>query len=322
MLLKKITISIIAFLATTSTFIQSYKFKKLTVLTNSSGKKYGGHYAVTRSLIEGLQKIGANFNYNPKSTSDIGDVVVVLAGIPALKKAINLKKKGVIKKLLAGPNLVNLPHDHNRLLGSPELDVCIVNSYWTRITYLEDMPSLEKKISIWPAGVNSEYWKPTDNNKKDNKNVLVYVKFQDGKSLFSPVAKILKKYGWNPIQITYGSYNINQFKNLLSQSKFAVFLSRSESQGIALAEAWSMNVPTLPWDPGYLKTRFWEYKIISSCPYLTNELGIKWKTLGELEKLIKNIDIKLKTFRPREWLLENMSDEVCAQYMIDIIEAL
>src|SRR5882757_3664812 len=56
-------------------------------------KKYGGHYAVTRSLVEGLQKIGADFNYNPMREKDISENVIVLAGVERLKEAIELKNK-------------------------------------------------------------------------------------------------------------------------------------------------------------------------------------------------------------------------------------
>lgn len=325
-IIKKYKITIlIALLIILPKLLNSYQFKKITVLTNQIGlnnKLYGGHYAVTRSLIEGLTKLGVNFNYNPQSDNEIGDVIIVLSNINALQQAIILKQEGIVKKILAGPNLVNLPSDCNRILDNIYLDICIVNSNWTYSTYLQDMPSLNGKIRIWPAGVNSDYWKPICEDKNNTKNVLVYVKFEEAKLLSKQVSNILQKYNWNPIEITYGNYDHEQFKNILSKCKFSVFLSRSESQGLALAEAWAMDIPTIPWNPGYLKTQFWEYKDISSCPYLNNKLGLDWKTLEEFENIIKNIESKLEDFSPRKWLLENMNDEACANKMLEIIKSL
>ena len=53
----------------------------------------------------------------------------------------------------------------------------------------------------------------------------------------------------------------------------AVFMSRSESQGLALAEAWAMDVPTLVWqsppgEPGSV------FSLSDPAPYLTSDTGV------------------------------------------------
>lgn len=53
--------------------------------------------------------------------------------------------------------------------------------------------------------------------------------------------------------------------------RFAVFLSRKESQGISLAESCSMNIPTLVWNP---KKTIIQNRLIenyTSAPYINNE---------------------------------------------------
>ena len=79
--------------------------------------KYRGHFAVTRSLVEGLDAIGASYNYNPKYPWELAETVIVLAGARTLRQAIKLKKKGRIKKLLAGPNIVVFSSDENSILA-------------------------------------------------------------------------------------------------------------------------------------------------------------------------------------------------------------
>ena len=60
-------------------------------------RKLGGHYAVTRSLLHGLERIGAAYTYNPREGSNIYENVIILAGVDKLKASIELKKAGVIK---------------------------------------------------------------------------------------------------------------------------------------------------------------------------------------------------------------------------------
>ncbi|MFC1842078.1 hypothetical protein ACFLYU_00260 [Candidatus Dependentiae bacterium] len=304
--------------------INTYQFTKITVLSAPIGKNNTpagrGPTVVRTNLLKGLKKLGVNFNYNPKQIREVGDVLVVLSNIHALKQAIQLKRQGIIKKLLAGPNLMVRSIDHNKILNAPELDMYMVNSDWTFISYLEDLPSLKERLTIWPAGVDPEYWKPSKNNLK-NKNVLVYVK-KTGDKLAPKIKEILEKYDWNPIEIVYGKYNPKQFKEALSKCHFAVFLSLAESQGIALAESWSMGVPTLPWNCRYLNAHGKIYTSVSSCPYLNDQLGLDWKNIDEFESLIQNIETKLNNFSPRRWVLENMTCEISAKIMLDIIESL
>lgn len=122
--------------------VANYSFEKLTIMTcpigcNTSGN-YGGHYAVTRSLIEGLKKTDACFNYDPRNVAEVGDVVLVLSDTNALRQAIQFKRDGRIKKLLAGPNLVVWACDDGYVLASPEIDICIVPSNFPRVAYIED----------------------------------------------------------------------------------------------------------------------------------------------------------------------------------------
>ena len=54
-----------------------------------------------------------------------------------------------------------------------------------------------------------------------------------------------------------------------------VFLSTFETQGIALAEAWSMDVPAIVWDPqGQAEWRGRTFTSRSSAPFLTPATGV------------------------------------------------
>ena len=281
-------------------------------------QKYGGHQAVTRSLVKGLERNNEKFNYNPIIASKLGETVVVLNNVFALKQMINLKKKGKVKKLLAGPNVIHFPSEFNHLMASKEINVCLVPSEPVKITHEEDSPNLIGRIGIWPAGADEEYWKPDNKSKKADK-ALVYWKNAPA-DLNNQVEVLLKEMGWEVTRIVYGQYSPNQFKEALNNCQVAVFLSRNESQGIALLESWAMNVPTLVWNPQNYVFKYKNKSVVlkSSAPYLNDSVGRFWKELTDLRNLLENFNNF--NFSPRKWVLENLTDSLSTKKLVAIIQ--
>jgi len=295
--------------------VYSYEFKKVTVLSDRVTPRHGP-FGVYQSVMNGLRILKIPFNCNPQ-TSQVGDAIIVLSGVDNLRKAIDWKRNGRIKCLFGGPNIMNRPNQFNYLLASKEVDVCLVPSQWIKVAYEEDAPALKGRVQYWPAGVDVNDWSPGAMNRDC---VLVYWK-TEGMQLCQKVEELLRKFGYKPVRITYNSYDMSTYKNVLNKSKFAVFISRSESQGIALAEAWSMNVPTLAFDPGQLTYLGRSYFPVSSCPYLTEYTGKTWKHLEELETLIQNFDSYAAQFDSRKWVLKHMSYEASTRALLASIES-
>lgn len=299
--------------------------EKITILTRQVTHENIGfwfHPTVTNSLLRGLQNLQVDFNYNPSNLNEVASTVVVLSDLNALSQAIDWKKTGRIKKLLAGPNLVISPLDQKEIITSPYIDRYLVNSEWVKKAYIEDAPDMMRNIAIWPSGVDSNYWNRSKKAKKHNRDVLVYWK-TESEQFCIDVENILKKYSWRPVRIRYGQYNFGMFKQMLENSVFSVFISKSESQGIALLEAWSMDIPTFVWnskEPLIINNRL--YSEYSACPYLTPDTGLKWRNLEEFEILLHQMPQKLASFHPREWVLKNMSDTVSVKILLSIIDSI
>lgn len=294
-------------------------FLKLLGFKFRGRPKYGGHRCVTTSLIVGLEKLGVNFNYDPQSLSDLGETVVVLCGVKQLRQMIELKKKGVIKKLLAGPNIAVQPTDYDRILTSPEIDVCITPSEWVNNAYVIDCPELKGRIKAWPAGVDSEHWKPSG-NKKDPKNLLFYDKRPE-KNLIDNCRKYCEEKGYHVKTIVYGYYSLEEFKQALDKSSFLIHFVEQESQGTFLNETWSMNVPTIVWNPGFYRIGEKNY-ICSSAPYLTKQTGAFFRNFEEFKKIEQSGAFEPQRYSARQWILENLTDELSAQKLLDIIKNL
>jgi hypothetical protein len=279
--------------------------------------KYRGHFAVTRSVIEGFIKIKANFNYNPLHPSKLADTIVVLAGVRTLRQAIKLKKKGVIKKLFAGPNIVSFSYDHNYLAGSPEIDKYILNCDWTLDLYVEDCPSLKNRCLIWPAGVDTGYWKPDERIKSDS--ILIFEKQNKGPvGPILPYADYLRSLGWKVNILKYGSFSHKEYRSLLQKSVLMIGFVIDESQGIAWAEAWSTNVPTLIWRNNKNSFLGRTYKT-STAPYLCKANGLFFDNFIDFKKKFDFWEKNRKSFAPRKWVIKNMSDEVCSSKLLKML---
>ena len=275
--------------------------------------KYKGHFAVTRSLVEGFNKINVNFNYNPRFPSHLGDTVIVLAGVKTLRQAIEFKKSGKIKKLFAGPNIVTFASDNNYLIASPEIDCYILNCKWALNLYINDCPSLKKRTFIWPAGVDTNYWRP--NLSVDSNYILIYEKQMKGAvGPISPYVNYLKQKGWKVKVLQYGTFSHSQYLSSLQISCLMIGFVLDESQGIAWAESWAANVPTLIWRNTITQYRGRTYKA-STAPYLCKENGLFFNDLKDFKVQFNYWESHQKIFSPRSWVLRNMSDEVCASIL-------
>jgi hypothetical protein len=280
--------------------------------------KYRGHFAVTRSMVEGLQKIGVHSNYNPKRLDEVGDVVVVSGGFDGLRQAIGWKKTGHIRRLLAGTNLVDFPSEQRELMCAKEIDLLIVPCDWFRDNFITDCPELQGRVTSWPAGVDVTYWRPEPRGCEDQ--VLIYEKQIIGREPVGPVADyvpIIEKRGYRVKLLKYGAYLPDQYLDMLQRSCVLMGFVLNETQGIAWAEAWSVNVPTLLWNQDYVTFKGRTYRA-STAPYLTPQTGLFFTSLAEFEIVFERWNNSRNQFHPRQWVLENMSDEVCAKRLCNL----
>lgn len=278
---------------------------------------YRGHYAVTRSLIEGLKKNGLPYNYNPKYQNDLADTVVVLAGVRTLRQAIDLKRQGHIRKLFAGPNIVVFSSDYNSLLACKEIDAVITPSQQVVDLYIEDNPSLVGRCFSWPAGVDMTYWAPQPQVKRHT--ILIYEKQNKGAvGPVEPYADYVRKRGYQVEIVKYGNFKHSDYLHVLQRAKLMLGFVVDESQGIAWAEAWAADVPTLIWRNERAIFRERTYRG-STAPYLCPENGLYFNDIEDFKQQFARWEDNPQQFSPREWTLANMSDEVCARKLYEMV---
>ena len=233
----------------------------------------GGPQGVVSSLLKGFQKLGVEYNYNP-TKNDVGDIVCVLSGTDALRWAINAKRTGRIKKIIAGPNLV-FQTDAGVIVVDDEIDRILVPARW-----LKDSSSVIanhkvfKRVMVWAAGVDEVF--PSTSMR----NILLVYKKDVSEKIFSFVLCVLNELGISYRVLEYGRYKKDNYFRMLSIAQGLIYLTKTETQGLALAEAWMHNVPTLVWNPGFFE-RDGIRVPTSSAPYLTDECGVFFSKKSE-----------------------------------------
>lgn len=294
-----------------------YSVKKRSYTSHPS---FRGHFAVTRSLIEGLRKIDADFNYNPHRLSELAETVVVLAGVRTLRQMIQLKQQRKISRLYAGPNIVHFSTDYESILASPEVDAVIAPADWVVDHYVTDSPSLKGRTFSWPAGVDTQYW--TVDQTAERNRILIFDKrrIEDNPESVRPYVDHLRYAGWQVDVLTRcgeKGYTQDQYRALLQSSCLMLgFTVGSESQGIAWTEAWSCDVPTLI-KRNTQQVLHGRHLKVSTAPYLGSQNGLFFDDYDHFKVQICHFKKDHEQFTPRSWTLANMSDEVCAKQLYD-----
>lgn len=279
-----------------------YKLKFKTQLNS-------GPNQVALNLIESLKKSKIKFNINPFCEKDIAEISVVLSGKKKLQQCIYLKNKNIIKHLVAGPNLVVTPNEFEYILFSREIDKIIVPSSWVKNLY-NKFGIASEKIFIWFSGVNI-----FENKNKKKNQILIYIK--NNNKLIKPCLNYLKKRNYKFKLIRYGYYEKESYYNLLNRSILMVYFGSTESQGIAMQEAWSMNVPTLVFRNEtfvYNKKKY----LGNSSPYLTSSCGFLFQSIQQFKNKF-NLIINSRLY-PRKWIKKNMSQKKSLDKLLYIIK--
>lgn len=277
------------------------------------GRPVRGPKAVESSLARGFREIGQEFVLNiwPPALSG---TACILSGPQALKYAINQKEQGNIKKIVAGPN-VAMPWEDGGVIFHKDLDIFLVPSQWVADYCLTFKGANKNKIKVWASGVETL---PLPGSEVKRDTCIIFCK-NAPEEVYNAVVDGVTKKGLNYVILRYGNFSHNKYIELLNKAMCIIYLSGSESQGLALHEAWMLDVPTLVWDGGYMKIGSYEWQSSSPAPYLNEQCGKFFNKLSDFpEKLNEFLSQK---FLPRQYHLENFTDKITAQKYLEIINS-
>ena len=181
-------------------------------------------------------------------------------------------------------------------------------------------------IKTLPFPVDMDRFNISDKiDKKERNKVFIYYKRRNPQEL-----SFLESFLQNK-NITYTIFNYTQgykeenYLQFLSESKYGIILDAHESQGFAIEEALSCDVPLLVWNTKLMTQEYGgNYSNIpcTTIPYWDNRCGEFFYESKDFEIKYNEFINKLDMYKPRQFILETLSNENCSINLINLIKAI
>jgi len=274
-------------------------------------RPYEGHRALVQSTLRGLRAIGHPVALNPPRLPDNTAAVLVCWGHDTIASTTALHRRHPFTLALAPTAIPNIPaHTPFLVEHLPDIDLFLPASAWqlNQFRNAHGITPFEGRSMPWPAGVDPAFWSPTTARASRPRHLIIYKKACH-EGLLGQAVDTATAAGWSHQIIHYGSYTPDSFRQALRRSSLAIFLSWWESQGIALAEAWSCDVPTLAWH----SERGSRYQY--TAPYLSPATGNLYHDQAELAQFLALPD-PCPAANPRAWVASHMTDQASAALLL------
>ena len=273
--------------------------------------RLGGPRSVLESLVIGAKRNNWKVRLNPTRTSAEVSVSINLSRVDDISRLSDLFHQGEINNFLIGPNIDLKSIENNRLLGKCFYSTVLIPSKWAEDIFNSWEPSSHLRTCLWPAGVDEKFWKPKRGKRK---HYLVYKKGDIDPDFEREVVHTLSQS--TPVKfLVYGRHSREQYRKQLKQAKAVIWLGTTETQGIALCEAWAMDTPTFVLERNQREILETTWKS-SSAPYLTPNTGRFFSSTQELKSALDE-PIEF-IYSPREWVMANQTATKTFDRLIEI----
>lgn len=223
------------------------------------------------------------------------------------------------KPVIYGPHFSVFPDHKLTFISNPKY-IYIQPSQWVVDLWKKFTSNLN--MTAVPFGVNTDKFKPT-NSIKDRYNTMIYVKRRKPEEL-NLVENHLTRCNISYKIFNYlQRYNEEDFISYLKTCNCVIWLGAHESQGFALEEALSMDVPICVWNVSSMNQEYGSHydDLYATCiPYWDERCGEFFTNSDDFIPTFKKFFDKLYTYRPREFIMENLSMEVCEKKFLDTIQ--
>ncbi len=224
-------------------------------------------------------------------------------------------------KFIFGPHFSVFPVKHHMDLIKNKNSTYIQPSDWASDVWRHNILCNNLKIKAIPFGIDTN--KFNEIKQINNRNeVFIYYKGRSPNDL-NLIEQFLKNKNINYKIFSYmNRYDENVYLNYLQNSKYGIWIDAHESQGFALQEALSCGVPLLVWNIKSMNQEYGQtYDDIpaTTIPYWDERCGEYFYKIEELEEKYNLFLSKIETYKPREFILENLSFDICEEKFINII---
>lgn len=222
-------------------------------------------------------------------------------------------------KFLFGPHFSVFPDNSLHLIKGNNA-VYNLLSDWVKDIWVNNYEICnDLKLVTFPFGVDTEKFSEI-NPLSERNEIMVYYKNR------SPIEILFIQTVLHNMNIKYklfsyqARYNEDEYLSCLQNSKFCIWVGGHESQGFALQEALSCNVPLLVWNVSSMADEYnSNYPIhfsATTIPYCDERCGEQFYHMNEFDGIFQLFLSKLDSYQPREYILENLSIAKCEETFI------
>ena len=255
---------------------------------------------VLKYVLAAFNELGVNYELNQK-----GDINWFIQR----NRALDTEPITNFPNLFIGPNIVDIPPYCPALMDYNNYVTSIVPSAWVKYLHNKWLP--DDKVVVWAAGIDYKIW----NEKKSDikQDFIIYYKNRPKEDL-DKVKSFLESKKASYKLIEYGKFNHIEFFEEISKSKYGFLIDGSETQGIAIAEMMSCNLPLLVWD---IKKDPQKLFSPTSVPYFDETCGEVFYDFENIENAFNKF---IKTsYSPREYILKNCNYITQSKKILEII---
>ena len=190
-----------------------------------------------------------------------------------------------------------------------------------------------KPVAV-PFPVDIQRFCPLESPIQHQYDCFVYFKGRK-QGLLGFAESALKSLGLRYTILRYGSYTEEEYLHVLRSSRFGLWIGSHESQGFALQEALSTNVPLVVWN---VKSMFDEYNRENEISYKEDQMKYKLKATSipywdsccgevfyekeEFEQKIIEMLQSYSIYKPRDFILKTLSPNACYKRILAILATL
>ena len=285
---------------------------KIRILTNNRSERGPG--MVYKNLRKGLELLGVEVMNYPIHLDEHYDYSVCLSDTKAWEEAFDMSDCSLV-----GPNNWTVPLPE----VAAKYQDFLVPSQWVKDFYKTYDFMEDKNLHIWPAGIDTEDW-PDRSSEPKKGDCLIYFKgmSEQDKNL---AAELLIDRGLSFGCLKYGNYTEDALRDATRQCRFAILVTRTESQGIAYQQILASGLPCFVFEKESWDDRSPEVECpATAVPYFDDRCGVKVREGASREEIYEAFSYfleNLDSFDPRAYIEENLTLEICAQKFLDILES-
>lgn len=292
-----------------------YEKHKWDYVERYSKRSVSGFYSWYIRLCKALKKSGYRVHENNyKLAAQYPNYPIGIVGTPKCIPDWKLPNPAIL-----GPSMYDHPEMNPTLMEDERFKYYLVTCKWFKKLF---NPYFGNKCVLWNAGIELDEWTDFQKEKK-HIDFLVYDKIKWNRevlvpNILNPILEELKNRNLSFQILRYGNITYDEYKKALARAKAMLFICEYETQGMAYQEALACNVPILAWDFGYWTDPQWQIYCerpiaATSIPYFSEKCGTRFRLIKDFPKTLDDFVSKISTYKPREFVKENLSLEKSAE---------